>query len=131
MPEPGADASSVLHAVQQVIAQRCRDLPDNSYVAQLLRGGPARIAAKMSEETAELVAAVTEAEAPTSATPAEEADPRRQIIHEAADLVFHTLVLLGWAHVSLEDVEAELARRMGTSGLTEKAARTGGRIHGP
>jgi phosphoribosyl-ATP pyrophosphohydrolase len=47
-------------------------------------------------------------------------------VAEAADLVYHTLVLLACREISLEQVEAELARRFGVSGLAEKAARTAG-----
>lgn len=49
--------------------------------------------------------------------------PREALIHEAADLLFHALVLIGWAEVSMEEVERELSRRFGVSGLTEQASR--------
>ena len=51
------------------------------------------------------------------------ADNRPAVTHEAADLVYHLLVMLAECDVSLGDVERELARRFGTSGLEEKASR--------
>jgi len=72
--------------------------------------GAVAIGAKISEEAGELVQAI-----------AGEADER--VVSEAADVLYHVLVGLLSRGVSLRDVEAELARRFGTSGLEEKAAR--------
>jgi phosphoribosyl-ATP pyrophosphohydrolase len=92
---------------------RRRESPESSYVARLIKDGPVRIREKIDEEAGELIAAVGEV-----------ASGRQdRIIHEAADLVFHALVLLGWAGADLQEVEAELSRRFGTSGLAEKASR--------
>ena len=49
---------------------------------------------------------------------------RRHIIYEASDVIYHLLVLLAHHEIKLEEVEAEIARRFGQSGLDEKAART-------
>ncbi|MBX6315471.1 MAG: phosphoribosyl-ATP diphosphatase [Isosphaeraceae bacterium] len=109
MPEP-----SILTALMGVIAER-RDRPPEgrSYVVSLLQGGVPAIGAKINEEAAEVVAAAAE--------PGDEG--RAHLVHEVADLVFHTLVLLGHQHITWAEVEAELARRFGISGITEKEAR--------
>jgi phosphoribosyl-ATP pyrophosphohydrolase/phosphoribosyl-AMP cyclohydrolase len=101
----------VLEALEQVIAARKGGDASRSYTAKLLAGGPAVAGAKVTEEAQELVRAA-----------GDETDDR--VVSEAADLVYHTLVLLACRDVALERVEAELARRFGVSGLTEKAART-------
>jgi phosphoribosyl-ATP pyrophosphohydrolase len=88
-------------------------------VATLLRGGIDKIGGKLIEEARELVDAAQS----TDRLLSDEA--RSHLVHEAADLLFHTLVLLSWADLSLDDVRTELKRRHGTSGLAEKAQRTG------
>ena len=83
---------------------------DASYTKSLLEQGPARAAKKFGEEAVELViAAVEGAPGPLTA--------------EAADVVYHLLVLLESAGVAFPDVLAELERRTGQSGHAEKAAR--------
>ena len=79
---------------------------------ELLDGGLDRIGMKVREEAGELLRAARLADE----------DPQA-VVHEAADLVYHLLVLLVYCEVPLADVEAELARRFGTSGLAEKASR--------
>ena len=84
--------------------------PDASYTARLLGAGIARCAKKFGEESAELlIAAVGGLHEETAA--------------EAADVLYHLLVLLKAAGVSLEEVMDELERRTGQSGLEEKASR--------
>ncbi len=85
--------------------------PASSYTASLLARGRPRIAQKLGEEAVECVIA------------AMGPDPAA-IVPEAADLLYHLLVLLADADLSLADVRAELARREGVSGLEEKAGRT-------
>ena len=97
----------------RVIAARRRERPANSYVVQLLDGGTEKITAKLEEELQELIAAAREPEA----------SRRPHMVHEAADLVFHLLVLLGHTEVEWSAVEEELGRRFGVGGLVEKAAR--------
>ena len=92
-----------------IIARRGAD-PAASYVAALFAKGRARIAQKLGEEAVETVIAAC------GPDPAE-------IIPEAADLVFHLLVLLADAGLSLDDVRGELARREGLSGIEEKLNR--------
>ncbi len=96
-----------------MIASRKGDSPDRSYTSRLLAGGVAAVGEKVREEAEELVRAA-----------AAETDDR--VVSEAADLVYHTLVLLAARDVALARVGDELARRFGTSGLAEKAARAGG-----
>ena len=103
----------VLESLEHVIAARKGSDSDRSYTARLLAGGVVAAGAKVTEEADEFVRAV-----------AGEADDR--VVSEAADLLYHVLVLLACRDVSLAQVEAELARRFGVSGLDEKAARTGG-----
>ncbi len=101
----------VLEALEGVIASRKADPTARSYTTKLLASGPEGAGAKVTEEADELVRAACG-----------EADDR--VVAEAADLVYHTLVLLACRDVPLVRVEAELARRFGVSGLDEKAART-------
>lgn len=110
-----AEPASIIPALMGVIAER-RDCPPEgrrSYVAALLQGGVPAIGAKITEEAAEVVSAAAE-----SGT-----EGRVHLVHEAADLVFHTLVLLGHHRIAWSEVEAELARRFGIGGFDEKAAR--------
>jgi len=103
-----------LDQLEQTIAERkAAAVVDQSYTARLLAGGVAKIGAKIAEEAAEVVAAAAE--------PGEEG--RQHTVREAGDVIYHLLVLLAARDVSLNDVESELARRFGVSGLEEKAAR--------
>ncbi|RYD58906.1 MAG: phosphoribosyl-ATP diphosphatase [Sphingomonadales bacterium] len=99
-----------LDTLEQTIRERRTGDPASSYVAKLTARGRAKIAQKVGEEATEtVIAALTQDKA--------------ALTSEAADLVFHLLVLLADASVTLDDVRAELARREGVSGLNEKAAR--------
>ncbi len=103
-----------LDQLEETILSR-QDMPDEkSYTAKLLAGGVPKIGAKVLEEAGELVEAAGES--------AEEG--RQHTICEAGDLLYHTLVLLAARGVRLGEVEAELARRFGVSGLEEKASRS-------
>lgn len=108
---------SILTRLQAVIAERRDTKADGkkSYVASLLEKGVPKIGAKIMEEAGEVVEAAGE---PGDAG-------REHLVKEVADLVFHTMVLLGHAHIDFADVEAELARRFGIGGHEEKAARPG------
>lgn len=97
--------------LEAVIADRIRQKPAGSYVAELVDGGHAAMASKIVEEAYELIEACAE-------------DDAAQKTHEAADLVFHLMVLLAANNIGWHDVEAELSRRFGISGLAEKTART-------
>lgn len=104
---------STLEALMAVIRDRQAHPSEKSYTAALLAGGVDKIGRKIVEEAGEVVAAAAE--------PGD--DGRRHLIHEAADLVYHLFVMLALRDVPLADVEAELARRFGMSGLEEKASR--------
>ena len=93
-----------------VIRSRREADPDDSYVAGLLTAGPTRAVRKFGEEAVELVAAAL-------------GEDRSAQIAEAADTVFHLLVLLESLGVGWQEVLEELARREGVSGLAEKRAR--------
>lgn len=102
-----------LARLEGTIAARRGGDPDSSYVARLNAKGVAKIAQKLGEEATEtVIAALTE--------------DRAALVGEAADLLFHLMVLLAAREVPLEDVMAELERREGTSGIAEKAARAKG-----
>lgn len=95
---------------QTIHARRSAD-PDTSYVAKLTAKGRAKIAQKLGEEAVEAVIAAM-------------AQDRAGLVGEAADVLFHLLVLLDRQGIALEEVLAELDRREGTSGLEEKASRS-------
>ena len=104
----------ILAALMDVIAERKSRPPgERSYVVSLLQGGPPKIGAKIVEEAAEVVEAAGE--------PGEAG--REHLVKEVADLLFHTLVMLGHHEIPWSDVEAELARRFGVSGIVEKESR--------
>jgi len=100
----------ILNRIEAVIRERRSADPDTSYVAKLTARGRKKMAQKLGEEAVETaIAAVAEdAEALTG---------------EAADLLFHLMVLLADAGLSLDDIRAEFARREGLSGIAEKASR--------
>ena len=101
-----------LDRLEAIIRNRRSGDPATSYVAKLMHDGRAKIARKLAEEAIEtLVAAL--------------ADDRAATKSEAADLVFHLLVLLADIGLSFDDVVAELERREGVSGIAEKASRSG------
>jgi phosphoribosyl-ATP pyrophosphohydrolase len=102
-----------LDELEQTIAARAASPSENSYTSQLLAGGVERIGAKIVEEATEVVEAAAE---PCDAV-------CEHFIREAGDLVYHLMVLMRHKNCSLADLEAELARRFGVSGLEEKAAR--------
>ncbi len=102
-------ADDILTRLEATIRARRGGDAGASYVASLFAGGTPRIARKVGEEAVETVIAAL-------------AEPDT-LVAEAADLVFHLLVLLAAAGLSLDDVTAELARREGLSGIEEKASR--------
>ncbi|MDB5350009.1 MAG: phosphoribosyl-ATP diphosphatase [Planctomycetota bacterium] len=108
MPDP-----SIVPRLMSVIADRKANPPERSYVASLLKGGLSKIGPKIHEEADEVVAAAAEPGA----------EGRAHLIHEVADLLFHTLVLLAEREIEWSEIEAELARRFGISGIDEKEAR--------
>jgi phosphoribosyl-ATP pyrophosphohydrolase len=105
---------SMMAALLGVINDRKNNPPaEPSYVVSLMRGGVTKIGAKIVEEAAEVVEAGGE---PGDAG-------REHLVKEVADLVFHTAVLLAHRDLAWSDIEVELARRFGISGITEKQSR--------
>jgi phosphoribosyl-ATP pyrophosphohydrolase len=104
---------SVLTRLMAVIEDRRQHPPARSYTTTLFQGGVEKIGEKILEEAREVVEAASETGSAG----------REHLIHEAADLIYHLFVLLGYQEIPLAEVEAALARRFGISGLDEKAAR--------
>lgn len=84
--------------------------PDTSWTAKLLAKGPEKCAEKFGEEAVEAIIEAVKGD-------------RAALTSEAADALYHLLVMCAARDVTLADIEAELATRHGTSGLTEKASR--------
>ncbi len=103
------ETTRILEQLMEVLRQRREADPDSSYVAALCRDGIPAVTAKITEEAAETVEAA-------------EGDAEH-LVHEVADLWFHSLVLLAMRDLDARDVLEELQRRFGTSGLEEKAKR--------
>ena len=95
-----------------IIARKGAD-PDTSWTAKLLASGPEKCAAKFGEEAVEAIIEAVKGD-------------REKLTAEAADVLYHLLVMLAARDVTLADVLAELDRREGVSGLVEKAARPAG-----
>jgi phosphoribosyl-ATP pyrophosphohydrolase len=102
--------AQVLEALEALLRARRGADPKRSYTASLYAAGADAILKKIGEEAAEVLLAAKNPD-------------RSQLVHELADLWFHTLVLMTAYDVPLSALGAELARRMGHSGLEEKAAR--------
>ena len=103
------ETERILEQLMEVLRQRRDADPGRSYVASLYNGGTSAVTAKITEEAAETVEAAE--------------DDAEHLVHEIADLWFHTLVLLALRDLDVRDVLEELQRRFGTSGLEEKAQR--------
>lgn len=101
---------SVLNELFKTIYSRKESSSDQSYTAKLFEKGENQILKKIGEEATELVMASVKNNAD-------------EIIYETADLFYHILVLLAHKNLDIEKVFVELKRRMGTSGLEEKANR--------
>jgi len=99
-----------LQSLAATIAARKGADPDSSWTAKLLAKGPEKCAEKFGEEAVEAIIEAVKGD-------------RARLTSEAADVLYHLLVMLAARDVTLAEVEAELARREGTSGLVEKAAR--------
>jgi phosphoribosyl-ATP pyrophosphohydrolase len=99
-----------LEQLDAYLAERAKASPADSYTAKLVHNGQAYAAKKLGEEAVETVIAAVEKD-------------RRALTLEAADLVYHLLVVLRIGGVSVQDVMGELQRRTVQSGLAEKASR--------
>ena len=99
-----------LNDLEAVVAARALAPTDESWTAKLLAKGPEKCAEKFGEEAVEAIIEAVK-------------NDREKLTSEAADVLFHLLVMLKSRDVALADVMAELERRQGQSGIAEKAAR--------
>ena len=102
----------IITLLDEIIEDRKLSSSEKSYVKSLLKQGDKKLIEKIREEAEELISVLQE-----------ENDIKDKLIHEAADLWFHVLVLLASRDLKGEDIIKELKRRLGTSGLIEKASR--------
>jgi len=102
-----------LDKLERTIADRAANPREKSYTSQLLIGGTSKIGAKIVEEAVEVVEAAGE----------RGKKGQEHFVREVGDLMYHLMVMMQHKGVTLADVEAELARRFGVSGLEEKASR--------
>ncbi|MEM8802158.1 MAG: phosphoribosyl-ATP diphosphatase [Pseudomonadota bacterium] len=102
--------SDTLTRLWATIEARKSAEPDTSWTAKLLSMGPEKAAEKFGEEAIEAIIEATKGDAAA-------------LTAEAADVLYHLLVMLAASDVTLNDVLAELERREGTSGVEEKASR--------
>ena len=100
-----------LERLNATIQSRRSADPETSWTAKLLSLGPEKAAEKFGEEAVEAIIEAVRGD-------------RARLTAEAADVIYHLLVMLAACDLSLDDVLAELARREGTSGLEEKAGRS-------
>ncbi len=108
--EGAEGAEAILSRLAEVLAARKQADPNTSYVAKLYAKGLDAILKKIGEEATETVLAAKDGEI-------------EAIVHEVADLWFHTMVLLNYHDAAPQAVLDELARRFGIGGLVEKAGR--------
>ena len=101
----------ILNNLAEVIASRRNAPADSSYTASLLQSGRGRIARKFGEEAVELVVASL-------------SEDKKEITAEAADVLYHLLVLLQDAGITLEELSDILKQRQSMTGLEEKASRS-------
>lgn len=103
-------SGETLSRLYATIAARKGADPETSWTAKLLAKGPEKCAEKFGEEAIEAIIEAVKGD-------------RDKLTAEAADVLYHLLVMLAACDVTLEAVLAELDRREGTSGIAEKAAR--------
>ena len=101
---------TTLQTLAATIAARKGADPESSWTAKLLAKGPEKCAEKFGEEAVEAIIEAVKGD-------------RARLTSEAADVLYHLLVMLTARDVTLKDVLAELERREGTSGIAEKAGR--------
>jgi phosphoribosyl-ATP pyrophosphohydrolase len=103
--------NTILKKLTETLEARKKDDPTKSYTASLYRDGLEAILKKVNEEAFEIIIAARQGD-------------DKELIHEVADLWFHTLVLMAHKNLSAEDILNELARREGASGIEEKESRS-------
>ncbi|MBY5338095.1 phosphoribosyl-ATP diphosphatase [Rhizobium leguminosarum] len=99
-----------LSDLESIVEERSKASPEQSWTAKLVAAGQPKAAKKLGEEAIEAVMAAV-------------AGDRDNLTYEAADVLYHLLVVLKIAEIPLENVMAELERRTAQSGLKEKAGR--------
>ncbi len=104
--------SMTLEELAKTVAKRAKADPEDSWTARLIAKGPEKCAEKFGEEAIEAIIEAAKGD-------------RKALTSEAADVLFHFLVMLEARKVPLSDVMAELSKRQKRSGLAEKAARKG------
>jgi phosphoribosyl-ATP pyrophosphohydrolase len=114
MSEP--ETTDMLDRLMNEVHRRAAEMPEGSYTTKLIRGGVAKMGAKITEEAAEVVDAAERSTPPDN----------QHLVYEACDLIYHLWVLLGSRNVTVDDLRRELARREGVSGLEEKRQRQSG-----
>ncbi len=102
--------NDILSQLYSILISRKKQLPENSYTAELFKKGINKIAQKIGEESFEVIIAMKDEE-------------MGDIIYESADLIFHLLVGLAYFDISPENVLKELERRFKISGTFEKKTR--------
>ena len=102
--------NNIINKLDKIIADNGKKKPEESYSSQLLFKGTEKCAEKFGEEAVELIIASLN-------------KGNKDIIHEAADTLFHLNVLIRSKNISIEDVLLELSKREGISGLDEKKNR--------
>lgn len=100
----------IIDTVYQIILQRKSNPSESSYTSSLMQKGIDKILKKIGEEATEVVIAA-------------KGGSREEIVYEVTDLLFHTLLLLGYQDIPPQEICTELERRFGISGITEKASR--------
>ena len=116
MPEQNDKTNEVLSQLATIIEQRKAASADDSYVASLFGKGLNKILEKVGEEATETIIAAKDAQTGNQGD-------REALIHETADLWFHTLVMLSHLDLGPDQVLDELRKRFNISGLDEKASR--------
>jgi len=106
-------APFTLQDLEKRVQTRAQSSAETSYTRALIDKGVTHCAKKLGEEAVEIAIAAI-------------AEDRERVVAEAADLLYHLLVLLHVRGIALSEVEAALAERTRQSGLDEKAARKGG-----
>jgi phosphoribosyl-ATP pyrophosphohydrolase len=101
------ETHAIFEKLMAVLEDRKVNRPEKSYTTQLFNGGVAKLGQKVCEEAAEVVDAASVAHE----------DRGYSLTYEAADLIYHLFAMMAYCGVTLTDVEEELGRRFGTSGI--------------
>lgn len=103
-------SGNIFNTLFTTIESRKNASPEESYTAKLMNSGTEKINEKIMEEAEEVCEAGIE-------------NNREHLTYEICDLLFHTFVLAGYKNITLAEIESELTRRHGTSGIEEKNRR--------